>query len=130
VLSKRARKIYEEITKSRKLAIDWYLQAQFKEDAVDYSSLIDRLGIPNIEEFQVYNKGGPKPKPTEHCCRAVGRVMRYLNNDISINDLIRDPLMAKYGMYDSKKTSPQTFREWMNAEGIYDRLPSKKKSQD
>lgn len=37
------------------------MQTQFNEDAIDYNSLIEQLGIPNIEEFQVYNKGGPKP---------------------------------------------------------------------
>lgn len=130
-LSNRAKKIYKEITKARKLAIDWYLQTQFNEDAIDYNSLIEQLGIPNIEEFQVYNKGGPKPKLTEHCCRAIGRVMRHFDNGISINDLMQHPLMIKYGHYDSEKISSQTFREWMNAEGIFDRgRSSKKKSQN
>ncbi len=47
---------------------------------IDYNNLIDKLGTIEEEEFQVYNKGGPWPKVTEHCCRAIGSVIRHFNN--------------------------------------------------
>jgi hypothetical protein len=128
ILTNRAKEIYEKITKARKQCIDLYLDAQFGEDAANYSHLIDQLGIPKIEEFISYNKGGPKPELLKHRCQAIARVIRHFDEKISIKNLETNESMIQFGWRRSERVTFLVFRKWMYAEGIYDCPRSKKKN--
>jgi hypothetical protein len=124
-LTDRAQEIYDTTLRFRKLAIESYLKNQFDRGAIDYSNLIDKLGAVEKEEFKIYNKAGPWPKMTEHCCRAIASIMRHFNKKILIRDLEQDSYMIEHGKK-SRKISSSTFRKWMHAEGIHDRQTLRK----
>lgn len=126
ILTARAKEIYNNALRVRKLCVESYLKNRFDESAIDYNNLIDRLGTVKEEEFKIYNKAGPWPKMTEHCCRAIGSVIRHFNKEILIRDLEQDSFMIEHGKK-NKRISSSTFRKWMHAEGIHDRPSLQKK---
>lgn len=128
ILTDRAKEIYEKIKKIRKQCISLYLDAQFKKEAFNYSNLIDQLGIPKLEEFTKYNRGGPKPEVVKHRCQATASIIRYFDEKISIEELSNHSSMNQLGWRRAKKVTALAFRKWMHSEGIYDRPRSKKKS--
>lgn len=127
-LTERAQKLHNQVLNTRKQTVLLALDMLFKgEEKTKKLGLIETIGSPEKEEFEVYNQAGPIPPLLEvsHRCRVLGKLLKEADNTLKIRDLIDHHVMETLGWRQEDKTPLETFRKWMHKEGIFDRQPSK-----
>ena len=126
--SSHSQKLLTTITDQRRLFIEICLSELFKDphQRAPYLKLIDRLGVPNMDEFKsIKTSRVPPKKIQEHRCRAIGALLRHLYPKMRIHEIEQHPLIDKCKMRKDSLPTSKTFAVWMNREQIFDRPPKK-----
>lgn len=123
VLTKRGLRLYELAQSARKCAIDLALNFTDQKERTKNLHLIELIGTPSIKEFTDYTETGPTPSnfAIKHQCRALAKLIKHFEPDLSINELRSHRFMQHLHGRSIDKIKPRTFSGWMNEENIRDR---------